>query len=226
MYRPTGPTTTFLHPVTHLPIPRSERMRTLVIVLLVALAAVTSVAAISASTRRSEKSKAPRAGSPAARSIHEFRVRDIHGREVSLADYKGRTVLIVNTASRCGFTSQYEGLQQLHERYAAKGLVVLGFPSNDFMGQEPGTESEIATFCSTKYGVDFPMFSKVSVKGEQQVPLYAFLTRTAPQPGDVPWNFTKYLVNGEGRVIARFNPDVKPLSSELTTAVEAQLASR
>jgi glutathione peroxidase len=201
-------------------------MRTIVIVLLVVMAAVTSVAAISAAARRSEKSKAPRAESPAASSIHEFRVRDIQGREVSLAVYKGRTVLIVNTASRCGLTAQYEGLQQLHERYAEKGLVVLGFPSNDFMGQEPGTESEIATFCSTKFGVDFPMFSKVVVKGEKQSPLYAFLTRTSPQPGEVPWNFTKFLVNRDGRVVARFNPDVKPLSSELTTAVETQLAAR
>jgi glutathione peroxidase len=156
----------------------------------------------------------------AASSVHDFEMKSISGDEVSLADYQGKVLLMVNVASRCGFTPQYEGLQALHERYKDKGVVVMGFPANNFGGQEPGSDAEIKTFCSRTYGVDFPMFSKISVKGADKHPLYQYLTAGGEE---VPWNFTKFLVGKDGKVIKRFAPDVEPMAGELTSAIDAAL---
>ena len=134
----------------------------------------------------------------AEKSVYEFRMRDIDGKEVKLDAYKGKVVMIVNTASKCGYTPQYEGLQALYEKNKDQGFVVLGFPANDFMGQEPGTEEEIKEFCTLKYKVTFPMFAKISVKGPEQHPLYNWLTNKATNPefaGDISWNFNKFLIN-------------------------------
>jgi glutathione peroxidase len=152
-------------------------------------------------------------------------VQSLSGESVDLATYRGRALLIVNTASRCGFTPQYEGLQAIHERYADRGLVVLGFPSNDFGGQEPGTAEEIATFCKKNYGVTFPMMAKVHAKGPDKAPIYRTLTEETPEGirGEIGWNFTKFLVNPDGAVVARFNSSVDPTSKELTGAIEAVL---
>lgn len=149
----------------------------------------------------------------------------IDGEQQSMADYRGKVALVVNTASQCGFTPQYEGLEQLYKRYSERGLVVLGFPSNDFGGQEPGSEAEIKTFCQQKFQVSFPMFAKVHARGPDVHPLYKTLTEQTPEGvrGQVKWNFTKFLVDREGKIIARFEPDVKPLDDALTKAVEAAL---
>ena len=157
----------------------------------------------------------------AASSIHEFTMNSLTGKPVPLADYKGKVVLVVNVASKCGYTPQYEGLEKLYEKYKDQGLVILGFPANNFMSQEPGTNEEIGAFCKSKYGVTFPMFSKISVKGDDKAPLYQFLTTTG---GEIPWNFTKFLVGKDGRPIERFGPKTTPDSAELTSAIEKALA--
>ena len=157
----------------------------------------------------------------AASSVHEFTMNTITGKPVPLADYKGKVVLVVNVASKCGYTPQYEGLEALYKKYKDQGLVVLGFPANNFMSQEPGTNDEIGAFCKSKYGVTFPMFSKISVKGDDKAPLYQFLTATG---GEIPWNFTKFLVGKDGKPIQRFEPGVKPDASELSAAIEKALA--
>jgi len=155
-----------------------------------------------------------------------FNVKAIDGAEQKLADYRGKVLLIVNVASQCGLTPQYEGLQKLHAELAPRGFAVLGFPCNQFGGQEPGTENEIKTFCETKFGVNFPMFSKVDVNVPNRDPLYAFLTaeNTAPDgPGDIRWNFAKFLVDRQGKVIARFAPTTAPVSEEIVGALEKAL---
>jgi len=139
-----------------------------------------------------------------------FTVTDIDGKPRDLAQYRGKAVLIVNTASRCGLTPQYEGLEAIYDRYRARGFEVLAFPANDFMGQEPGTNDEIKTFCTTRFKTSFPLFAKVSVKGKNMAPLYQWLTASSPFPGDIPWNFTKFLVAPDGRVVARYAPTTKP----------------
>ncbi|MDP5172004.1 MAG: glutathione peroxidase [Bacteroidia bacterium] len=137
-------------------------------------------------------------------SVHSFTMTSLQGEEVSLGDYAGKVVVIVNVASKCGLTPQYEDLQRFYTEYADRGVVVLGFPANNFAGQEPGTNEEIAQFCSANYGVSFPMFSKISVKGKEQHPLYQFLEEaTGEKPG---WNFHKYLINQEGQVVASISP--------------------
>ena len=159
-------------------------------------------------------------------TIHDFRARDIDGEERSLADFSGKVCLLVNVASQCGLTPHYGGLQALHERYGERGFAVLGFPCNQFGAQEPGTESEIRTFCETRYGVTFPMFAKIDVNGAGRHPLYAHLAAQATQPegpGDLKWNFTKFLVGRDGRVLARFGPRTEPLSDDLVQAVERAL---
>ncbi|MCS6807757.1 MAG: glutathione peroxidase [Bacteroidota bacterium] len=156
-------------------------------------------------------------------SIYDFTMKDIDGNAVKLDIYRGKVLLIVNVASRCGYTPQYEGLEALYRRYKDKGFVVLGFPANNFLGQEPGTNAEIKQFCTTKYNVTFPMFSKISVKGNDMHPLYQYLTKNAQPPGDVQWNFGKFLIGKDGRILARFEPGVKPESSELVKAIEAAL---
>jgi len=155
-----------------------------------------------------------------ASSVHEFTLNSIDGRPAPLSAYQGKVVLIVNVASRCGFTPQYAGLEALYEKYKDRGFVILGFPANNFGGQEPGTNEEIKTFCSTKYNVTFPMYAKISVKGDDKAPLYQFLTVTG---GEIQWNFTKFLVDKSGKVVARFEPKVTPESPDVASAIEKAL---
>jgi len=158
--------------------------------------------------------------------VLSFVVEGIEGEEVDLERYRGKVVLIVNTASECGLTPQYAGLQSLYETYEDEGFVVLGFPSNDFMGQEPGSEAEILEFCTGEYGVTFPMFSKVKVRGEEKHPLYAKLTgQPDPVGGAVQWNFQKYLVDRSGNVVAMYSPRVAPGAEEVRERVEGLLAA-
>ena len=164
-----------------------------------------------------------------ASSPLEFTMKDIDGKDVPLSKYKGKVVLIVNVASKCGLTPQYEQLQQLHEKYKDKGLAILAFPANNFGAQEPGTNTEIKEFCQTKYKVGFDLFSKVSVKGDDTCELYKYLTTRSQdtrQRGDIEWNFAKFLVDREGNLINRFKPKVKPDDAELTKAVEDALAAK
>jgi glutathione peroxidase len=158
-------------------------------------------------------------------SIYEFPVTDIDGNEMNLSGYKGKVLLIVNTASQCGYTPQYEGLQALYESYQDQGLIVMGFPANNFNGQEPGTEEDIKQFCSLNYGVTFPMSSKVSVKGDDQDPLFSYLTTADNEDftGDIKWNFEKFLVDKEGNLVRRFRSSVKPQSDDIVSAVKALL---
>lgn len=157
----------------------------------------------------------------ASASLYDFTVNSIDGKPVALKSYQGKVALVVNTASECGFTPQYEGLQSLYEKYRERGLVVLGFPCNDFGGQEPGSSGEIKEFCSSKFHVTFPMFEKVSVRaGKDQAPIYKFLS----SKGDLPsWNFGKYLVNKKGQMIGYFGSATKPTDPKLITAIEAAL---
>ncbi len=160
-------------------------------------------------------------------TLHDFRIRSIDGGERSLADLSGKAVLVVNVASQCGLTPQYAGLEDLQKKYEGRGFTVLGVPCNQFAGQEPGGEAEIQTFCSTTYGVTFPLSAKVEVNGEGRDPLYAWLAgqNTAPDgPGDIKWNFAKFLIGRDGRVIARYSPMVTPEDAELVSAIEAALA--
>lgn len=160
-------------------------------------------------------------------TLHDFTLSDIDGQDRSLEDLEGQVALVVNVASRCGLTPQYEGLQRLHEEYGGRGLAVLGFPCNQFKGQEPGTEAEIQTFCSSTYGVTFQLFSKVEVNGRGRHPLFAWLTSqsTEPEgPGDVQWNFGKFLVGKDGTVRARFEPTVAPDDAALVAAIELALS--
>jgi glutathione peroxidase len=158
--------------------------------------------------------------------IYDFTVADIDGNDVNLADYKGRVLLIVNTASKCGFTPQYEGLEKIYTEYKDRGFEILAFPSNDFMGQEPGTNEQIKNFCQLNYHVSFPLFSKITVKGEKIHPLYRYLTEKSTDPefaGKITWNFNKFLIDGKGKIVNRFDSKVKPQSPELVKAVEKAL---
>ncbi len=165
-----------------------------------------------------------RASAPA--SFHDFTLADVDGKPQPLAAYKGLAVLVVNTASECGYTPQYAGLQELYTTYKDRGFTVLAFPANDFFGQEPGTNAQIKQFCATKYGVTFPVFSKIHVKGKEMDPLYRWLTTQEGFAGDVSWNFNKILVSPDGKVVARFGSGVKPMSAELRAKVEAALPKR
>ena len=164
--------------------------------------------------------------SAAPKSIYDFNLKTIDGQPTSLKAYHGKVVLLVNVASKCGFTPQYAGLEALYEKYKDKGLVIVGIPANNFMQQEPGTDAEIKKFCSNKYNVTFPMMSKVSVLGDDKTPLYVFLTAKDTDPkfsGDIQWNFTKFLFDRNGNPIARFEPNVTPDSTEVTAAIESAL---
>jgi glutathione peroxidase len=164
----------------------------------------------------------------AASNIYDFTLPSIDGKPMPLADFKGKVVLVVNVASRCGYTPQYSALEALYEKYKDQGFVIVGFPANNFGAQEPGTNAEIKTFCSRKYNVTFPLYSKVSVKGDDQTPLYQYLTKqTAPPIADeIKWNFTKFLVDRNGNVVQRFESAVTPDSSEVVSAVEKQLSQK
>lgn len=159
-------------------------------------------------------------------SLHDIALQTLGGEPTTLAEYAGRPMLVVNVASKCGLTPQYEGLQQLHEQFPQ--LAVLGFPCNQFMGQEPGTSAEIQSFCTTNYGVSFPMFAKLEVNGEGRHPLYAELVRAADDEGtagDVQWNFEKFLVGADGAVRRRFRPRTEPTAPEVVAAIEQELAA-
>ena len=160
-------------------------------------------------------------------SLHDFQIRSIDGSSRSLSDLRGKAVLVVNVASQCGLTPQYAGLEELQKKYADRGFTVLGFPCNQFAGQEPGSEEEIASFCSTTYGVSFPLASKIDVNGEGRDPLYAWLTAesSAPDgPGDIKWNFAKFLVGKDGRLLARYSPMLTPDDPALVADIEKALA--
>jgi glutathione peroxidase len=155
-------------------------------------------------------------------SFHSFTMKDIRGKEVNLAAYKGKTVLVVNTASKCGYTPQYKELQALYEKYQSKDFVILGFPANEFGGQEPGSDETIAEFCEVNFGVKFPLFSKVVVKGDGIHPLFRMLT-AAENPdfkGEINWNFEKFLINEDGQLVRRFRSRTTPMSAEMTTAID------
>ncbi len=159
-------------------------------------------------------------------SIYDLPLRDIDGQPATLAPYRGRVLLLVNVASRCGHTPQYAGLESLFQAHRAAGLTVLGFPCNQFGAQEPGTEAEIREFCSTKYAVSFPLFAKLDVKGAAIHPLYAALTGPdSPFPGEIGWNFAKFLVGRDGKILARFAPGVTPGADELARAIVSALAA-
>jgi glutathione peroxidase len=158
-----------------------------------------------------------------------FKMKGIDGKDVDLAQYKGKVVLFVNVASACGYTPQYAGLQDLYQKYSKEGLVVIGVPSNDYGKQEPGSDADIQKFCSTNYKVTFPMLSKVAVKGKDKVPLYKYLTDKATNPaspGEVKWNFEKFLIGRDGKIAGRFLSAVEPTSEELTKAVQTELAKK
>lgn len=159
-------------------------------------------------------------------SLYDIPLRTLSGAPASLADHRGKALLIVNVASKCGLTPQYTGLEELHKRYADRGFTVLGVPSNQFLGQEPGTSAQIAEFCSATYGVTFPMFEKADVNGDGRHPLYTELVKAADaegEAGDVQWNFEKFLVSADGEVIGRFRPKTVPDSEEIVSAVESAL---
>ena len=159
-------------------------------------------------------------------TLHDLSATTIDGTKQSLRDYAGKVALVVNVASQCGLTPQYAGLEELYTTFKDRGLVVLGFPCNQFGGQEPGSEGEIKTFCETKFGVTFPMFGKLDVNGPDRHPLYTFLTAAPTAPdgaGDIKWNFAKFLIDRQGKVVARFSPTTAPASEEIVSALEQQL---
>jgi glutathione peroxidase len=164
----------------------------------------------------------------AGKNVFDYTLNTIDGHPAPLSEYKGKVMMLVNVASRCGFTPQYTALEAIYEKYKDRGFVIVGIPANNFGAQEPGTDQEIKTFCQSKYNVTFPMMSKVSVKGDDKTPLYQYLTDKAANPktgGDIQWNFTKFLVGPEGQIITRFEPKVTPDSPEVTAAIESALAS-
>jgi glutathione peroxidase len=159
-----------------------------------------------------------------AASVYDFTMKSIEGKPVAMSGYKGKILLVVNVASFCGYTPQYTGLEALYKKYKDQGFVIAGFPANNFLSQEPGSDEEIKTFCTRKYDVTFPMFSKISVKGEDQAPFYKFLTDKAANPetgGDIKWNFTKFLVDRNGKIVQRFEPNVTP--EQMDSAIQKAL---
>ncbi len=163
----------------------------------------------------------------AAASLYDIKLKDIDGKDTTLAAYKGKTVLIVNVASKCGYTKQYTGLEATYQKYKDQGFVVLGFPCNQFGGQEPGTNEEIKQFCSSKFNVTFPLYDKIEVNGANRHPLYVALAgKESPFPGDIKWNFNKFLIGKDGTILKRFDSKVTPESEELTKAIEAALAAK
>jgi glutathione peroxidase len=175
---------------------------------------------------RADETPRARARTP---GVLSFKMKSLDGKDVDLSQYQGKVVLFVNVASKCGYTPQYKGLQALHDKYSKDGLVIIGVPANEFKKQEPGTNEEIAEFCSKNYGVKFPMMAKVVVKGDGICPLYRYLTSKESNPrfgGDIRWNFTKFLVNRKGEIVNRFEPKIEPESDEMTGAIEKELEQR
>ncbi|HJR06797.1 MAG TPA: glutathione peroxidase [Pyrinomonadaceae bacterium] len=165
-------------------------------------------------------------GKGTAKSVYDFTLKNSKGQDVKLSDYRGKVVMLVNVASKCGYTPQYEGLQKIYERYKDQGFTILGFPANNFGAQEPGTDEEIQQFCRINYGVTFPVFSKISVKGDDKHPLYKYLTEKETNPefaGEIKWNFNKFLVSKDGKIIARFESADKPEDAKVTQAIESAL---
>jgi glutathione peroxidase len=163
------------------------------------------------------------------KSVLEFTLKNIKGQDVKLSEYSGKVLLLVNVASKCGYTPQYEGLENIYRKYKDQGFVVMGFPANNFLGQEPGTDEEIMTFCTTKYNVTFPMFSKISVKGDKIHPLYRFLTSKETNPefsGGISWNFNKFLVDRSGKIVDRFGTREKPENEKVVQAIEQALTKK
>jgi len=158
--------------------------------------------------------------------LYSFTMKTIDGNDKKLSDYKGKVLMIVNVASKCGHTPQYKGLEALYEKYKDQGFMILGFPANNFFSQEPGTNEEIKTFCSLNYGVTFDMFSKISVKGDDQHPLYHYLTEDSPVPGAVKWNFQKYLVDRKGNVVDKFSPGTEPTEKEVIAEIEKLVSEK
>lgn len=163
---------------------------------------------------------------PDDQNVHSFTMKNIDGEDVLLSSYKGKALLIVNTASKCGYTPQYEGLEKLYEQYKDKGFEILAFPANNFMSQEPGTDQEIKNFCLLKFKTTFPVFAKSSVKGGDINPLYQYLTTQSGFNGPIKWNFNKFLVAPDGKVVARFDSGVTPLSPELVAELEKVLPQK
>jgi glutathione peroxidase len=162
-----------------------------------------------------------------AESIYDIKLTDIDGKPTSLNAYKGKALLIVNVASKCGYTKQYSGLEAVHQKYKDKGFAVLGFPCNQFGGQEPGSNAEIKEFCSSKFNVTFPLFDKINVNGAKRHPLYTSLAgEKSPFPGDIKWNFNKFLIGKDGKILKRFDSKATPDSPEVTEAIEAALAAK
>lgn len=162
------------------------------------------------------------------KSVYDFTLNSIEGEPTSLAKFRGKVVLLVNVASRCGFTPQYSALEKVYETFKERNFVIVGIPANNFGGQEPGSNQEIKMFCSTKYNVTFPVMAKVSVKGDDKTPLYQFLTDKSANPqtgGEIQWNFTKFLIGPDGRPVARFEPQVTPDDPQVTSAIEKELAT-
>jgi glutathione peroxidase len=186
-----------------------------------AATALLAVAGVVSSEEKKRDKKAP--------EVLNFKMNRIDGKSANLADYSGKVVLMVNVASQCGYTKQYTQLEGLHEKYAEKGLAVLGFPANEFGMQEPGTDAEISSFCQKDYGVKFDMFSKVVVKGDGQCPLYKYLTSKETDPkfsGEISWNFEKFLIGRNGEIVARFASAVKPDAEEVVKAIETELEKK
>jgi glutathione peroxidase len=188
-----------------------------------ALISIIPLLAVGASPRTGNMPVRSETGTAPPSSVLDFTMKNIDGKETPLSMYRGKVLLIVNVASECGFTPQYEGLEALYRRYKDRGFVILGFPANNFGAQEPGTDAEIKAFCSTKYDVTFDLFSKISVAGADQHPLYKFITSDPHVAGDVRWNFQKYLVDRKGVLVAKFLSRIEPLSDTLTTALETAL---
>jgi glutathione peroxidase len=199
---------------------------TLTLVIIVSSITTLSAMLVGAKTKSGEKGDSSSKQIPA---VLNFTMNSLDGKPVNLSKYQGKVVLIVNTASKCGYTPQYKSLQALHEKYKDKSLAILGFPSNDFGQQEPGTDEDIAAFCEKNYGVTFDMFSKVAVKGDDQCALYKHLTSSDTNPkhaGEIKWNFEKFLINRKGEIINRWNSKVAPDSEEMIKAIQAELAAK
>lgn len=189
----------------------------LLFVVAIVLFALISTTSVSAQTKEKPMETSSK--------LYSFKMKTIDGNVRSLSEYKGKVVLIVNVASKCGYTPQYKGLQEVYLKYKDKGFVILGFPANDFLWQEPGSDKDIQQFCSSKFKVTFDMFSKISVKGKDQHPLYTYLTKESEFPNEVKWNFNKFLIDKNGKVVSYFPSNVEPTAEELTKKIEGLLAT-